>query len=108
MIRPIILSKEADRCIGCWIKEEFLAQRLALEYLWMWLAAFLMLVLYGILALVMRGVFTIRKEEEYSDVEDVRSVHLESPMTEEERQQSKAIANLMLLYAPISLDTIRR
>lgn len=105
-IAPLVYNRDGRLYYGdtnywCWIKEEFLAQRLALEYLWMWLAAFLMLVLYGILALVMRGVFTIRKEEEYSDVEDVRSVHLESPMTEEERQQSKAIANLMLFYPAV-------
>jgi hypothetical protein len=41
---------------GCWITAKYPAQRLALEYIWMWLAAFLHIILYALIALVIQGV----------------------------------------------------
>ncbi|ESK97967.1 hypothetical protein Moror_905 [Moniliophthora roreri MCA 2997] len=39
----------------CWITEQYAEERIGLEYLWMWLAAFMNLVCYVLIALVLKG-----------------------------------------------------
>ena len=72
---------------GCWIKSEFKTEQIVTEYLWVWLAAFLMAILYTIMFAVMRGWLNIDKDGAGQPAETE---------TEEDRE-SKAIANLMLL-----------
>ncbi|KAE9408213.1 hypothetical protein BT96DRAFT_1013670 [Gymnopus androsaceus JB14] len=43
----------------CWITGDYSFERIALEYLWLWLAAFVNLVCYGIMALVVKGVLLV-------------------------------------------------
>jgi hypothetical protein len=44
-----------DTDLWCWITEDFPVQRIALEYFWMWFTSLLNIVLYCILALVIKG-----------------------------------------------------
>ena len=74
---------------GCWIKDTFKKEQIVTEYLWMWLAAFLMAILYTIMFAVMRGWFTIGMVR--------HGTGLPAGMEAEEDKKSKAIANLMLL-----------
>src|SRR5260221_13441009 len=48
---------------GCWIKPNYLAAQIVTEYLWVWLAGFVMLVLYSINFLLMRGWIGEKKSE---------------------------------------------
>jgi hypothetical protein len=74
---------------GCWIKSEFETEQIVTEYLWMWLAAFLMAILYTIMFIVMRGWFTIGRLR--------HGTGQPAEMEAEEDTESKAIAILMLL-----------
>jgi len=44
----------------CWITSQYPAQRIALEYFWMWFTALLNIVLYVPIALVLKGIITVR------------------------------------------------
>jgi hypothetical protein len=44
-----------DTGYWCWITKEFDDERVALEYLWLWTAAFISLLCYGGMALIIRG-----------------------------------------------------
>jgi len=74
---------------GCWIKGEFNTELIVTEYLWVWLAAFLMAILYTIMFVVMRGWFVVDGPG--------NGAGQPAEMETEEDQESKAIANLMLL-----------
>lgn len=102
---------------GCWIGNNYGTEKVIFEYLWLWIAAFIMLVLYGLTALVMRGILVIKDESE--DDSEGRSKlmwnfrretakrsdkkhHAETGLGQidvegEERHQAKVVANLMLL-----------
>ncbi|KAJ3854086.1 hypothetical protein EV368DRAFT_63564 [Lentinula lateritia] len=43
----------------CWITGHYGFERIALEYFWLWLAAFINLVCYGIMALVVKGILVV-------------------------------------------------
>jgi hypothetical protein len=43
----------------CWITAKFTNERIGLEYLWLWLACFLNIILYVFLALVIKGVVIV-------------------------------------------------
>ena len=51
---------QADYVIntGCWINPYYRNAQLSTEYVWMWVSAFTMAILYGIMFLVMRGFIT--------------------------------------------------
>ncbi|TFK44173.1 hypothetical protein BDQ12DRAFT_672519, partial [Crucibulum laeve] len=68
----------------CWVNERFLTERIMSEYLWMWLSAAVMTILYGVMFLVMRGVISIGEEDEVAE--------------SDEDKKSKGIATLMLYY----------
>ncbi|TFK38107.1 hypothetical protein BDQ12DRAFT_683986 [Crucibulum laeve] len=91
-----------DTDYWCWIREEFKVERIVFEYLWMWLSAFIMLVLYGIIALVMRGILVVEDGVHWHTKKD----HVKPDLSGAEEddvyeKQSKAIANLMLFYPAI-------
>lgn len=60
---------------GCWIDPWYKTEQIITEYLWMWVSAIVMLVLYGIMFFVMRR----------------------SPEPEEEAIEDQTIAKMMLL-----------
>lgn len=90
-----------------------MTQKIVFEYLWMWLSAFIMLILYGIIAIVMRGILVIGDESGNQSRWKLKwnwsGKHREEggwgngdqmsidDGEDEERRQAKAIANLMLL-----------
>jgi len=79
---------------GCWIKSEFKTEQIVTEYLWVWMAALLMAILYTIMFIVMRGWFIIDNGVHwYTNYGQRQPTEVET----EEEQESKAIANLMLL-----------
>ena len=44
---------------GCWITQAYPGQRIALEYFWMWMAAFMNILLYIPITLVLKGFMTV-------------------------------------------------
>ncbi|KAF9010729.1 hypothetical protein BDQ17DRAFT_1421071 [Cyathus striatus] len=48
-----------DTGYWCWVNEEFRISQLTSEYLWMWSSAALMLILYGMMFLAMKGIVTV-------------------------------------------------
>lgn len=81
---------------GCWIRPEFKTERIVCQYLWMWAAGGIMVVLYGLIAIVMRGIIVI--EDGIHLAKNRSHVNLNSTATDaEEDRASKAIANLMFL-----------
>lgn len=44
---------------GCWITQNYPGQRIGLEYLWMWMAAFLNILLYIPITLVLKRFITV-------------------------------------------------
>lgn len=100
-------TKLCNMILGCWIHKEYDTEQIIFEYLWMWIAAFTMLILYGIIALVMRGTLVINgKKWKFNWNQSARESQrdrlgmdmLDLDEQGEEERQSKAIANLMLLY----------
>ncbi|KAF8889635.1 hypothetical protein BD779DRAFT_323283 [Infundibulicybe gibba] len=83
----------------CWIREEFTTERIVLEYLWLWLAAGIMLVLYGIIAAVIRGFITI--EDGQVQIGRQEAALEANEEEQEEEKQAKDVANLMLFYPAI-------
>lgn len=51
----VLINVYVDPRLGCWITSNYPAQRIALEYAWMWTAAFTNLVLYIPITLVLKG-----------------------------------------------------
>lgn len=47
-----LVVKSLTPLIGCWITEDYPVQRIVLEYMWMWITAFLNFLLYIPMALV--------------------------------------------------------
>ncbi|PPQ78887.1 hypothetical protein CVT24_012274 [Panaeolus cyanescens] len=82
----------------CWITSKYSTERIVTEYLWVWLSAFVMVVLYGAMFLVMRGWVIIDEGvhwyKNYQESSDNSYEHVES----EETRRTKAIANSMLYY----------
>jgi len=95
----------------CWIGNNYRTEKIVFEYMWMWLAAFIMLIIYGITALVMRGILTIGDESQrngrwrlgwsWSGRKRTRQAFLDDENEEKEMRQAKAIANLMLFYPAV-------
>jgi len=49
-------KRDTEICLaGCWITKDFSKQRIALEYFWLWLAAFGNIIIYASLFLVVKG-----------------------------------------------------
>lgn len=52
---PKVLFLIPVRTAGCWITDHFEDERIALEYFWMWLAAMGNIVIYVLLAFLVKG-----------------------------------------------------
>ncbi|KAK0449785.1 uncharacterized protein EV420DRAFT_1750560 [Desarmillaria tabescens] len=84
----------------CWIRDEYSVERIALEYLWLWIALAVMVILYGLIALVMRGFIVLDEGIHFMTQRNRRWQDLTAADDEDERQ-SKAVANLMLFYPAV-------
>jgi len=86
----------------CWVRVEFRVLQLVTEYIWLWVSLGLMIILYTIMFAVMRGWFIVDNGiwywyRNYMPRHDgVQPV--EDP---QEEKESKAIANMMLLYPAV-------
>ncbi|KAF8068761.1 hypothetical protein FPV67DRAFT_1652217 [Lyophyllum atratum] len=95
----------------CWIGDNYMKEKIIFEYLWMWLAGFIMLIIYGMTAIVMRGILVVGDESErsgrwglrwnWSGRKRTRQAFVDDNGEEEEERQAKAIANLMLFYPAV-------
>ncbi|KAG5646751.1 hypothetical protein DXG03_002433 [Asterophora parasitica] len=98
----------------CWISNEYQKEKIVFEYLWMWLAAFIMLTLYGIIALVMRGILVVGDDSRehsrwrfrcrwnWTGRQRARQELAEyDEEDEEEARQARTVANLMLFYPAV-------
>ena len=79
--------------LGCWILPQFKAEQIVTEYLWVWLAGFFMIILYGIMFAIIRGWFNIDHGIHWRN-QSVRNIlDIES----DDDKKIKAVANSMLL-----------
>ncbi|KIK70868.1 hypothetical protein GYMLUDRAFT_148385 [Collybiopsis luxurians FD-317 M1] len=95
----------------CWITSSYGFERIALEYFWMWLAAFINLLCYGIMALVVKGALVAdgtrfryigRKSRRKHSLGMLNSVNL----TGADRAETNAIALHMLFYPLIYIFAV--
>ncbi|KAF5356978.1 hypothetical protein D9756_006623 [Leucocoprinus leucothites] len=89
----------------CWIRRKYLADQIGLEYLWMWLTALIQIILYGLMALVMRGFLVaegamLRPRTRDDALKKMESQGSTSDIDEDERE-SRITANLLLFYPAI-------
>jgi len=95
-IRPLI---DIIQPKGCWIKPTYLAAQIVTEYLWVWLAGFVMLVLYSINFLLMRGWIGERRPEEPVENYELNAIRDEGAAEEQlrnEAERTKRVAKKML------------
>jgi len=85
-----------DTGYWCWITQDHPIERIAGEYVWLWISFFVMIGLYVFMFLVMRGIVKMP-----NDVDD-------GGMTEEEQEEKHElnIAYLMLFYPAVYLICI--
>ncbi|KAF9008169.1 hypothetical protein BDZ89DRAFT_549145 [Hymenopellis radicata] len=86
----------------CWITEDFGTQRIALEYLWLWVAAFGNIICYFFIALVIKGYILvdagrIRRRRRSDPNLDAMSASM---------SRSSAIAMQMLFYPAVYLIAV--
>ncbi|KAK0494649.1 hypothetical protein EDD18DRAFT_351837 [Armillaria luteobubalina] len=84
----------------CWIRDEYGVERITLEYLWIWITLAVMFIIYGLIALVMRG-FIIVDEGVHFMIHGNRVRQDLTAADDEDERQSKAVANLMLIYPAV-------
>ncbi|KAJ2922562.1 hypothetical protein H1R20_g14516, partial [Candolleomyces eurysporus] len=89
-----------DTDYWCWITREFQAAQLLTEYVWMWVSAFIMAILYGIMFLVMRGFLIVGNGVRWAKRQDRVKLDLSGGDDEEERA-ARAMANLLLFYPAV-------
>ncbi|KAF9526924.1 hypothetical protein CPB83DRAFT_908130 [Crepidotus variabilis] len=86
----------------CWIRPNWTAELIVTEYLWVWLAAVAMLLIYTVMYCVMRGWFDIGRSA------DLPMTSGNAPTVEdiEEARQTKAIAKMMLYFPAVYIVTV--
>ncbi|KAF9270130.1 hypothetical protein L218DRAFT_952323 [Marasmius fiardii PR-910] len=92
----------------CWITEPFPEERIALEYLWMWVAAFVNLTCYVAIAFVLKGIMIIEEGRIYfrrppkgHDWQVLTRLSGNS-----EKSRGKSVALQMLFYPLIYIVTV--
>ncbi|KAK7468778.1 hypothetical protein VKT23_003279 [Stygiomarasmius scandens] len=94
----------------CWITTDYNAERIGLEYAWMWTAALVNIFCYMVIALVIKGVMIvdggrIRFRRRSRPRDSVSSIFRQHPLRGEAKQ-ANAIAMQMLFYPLIYLITV--
>ncbi|PPQ92973.1 hypothetical protein CVT25_000174 [Psilocybe cyanescens] len=89
-----------DTGYWCWILQEFKTEQIVTEYLWVWSAGILMVILYSIMFVVMRGWVVLDEGVHWYKNYRPKHPNLAVPETEEDKA-SKEIANLMLFYPAV-------
>jgi len=89
----------------CWITEAFQTEKIVTEYLWVWVAAGVMGILYTIMFAVMRGWFIIDDGIYWHENYNPSDEGVEEIETEDDKKM-KAIANLLLFYPLVYIFTI--
>ncbi|KAJ8508049.1 hypothetical protein ONZ45_g9638 [Pleurotus djamor] len=97
----------------CWISDKYPSERIGLEYLWLWAAAFIQIVIYAFLALVLRGIVVVEKgrigwgKRSGSHDDDNSSVYgYVNDAQDEETKVANARAMQMLFYPLVYLITV--
>lgn len=86
----------SNRCLillGCWILPQFQAEQIVTEYLWVWLAGFFMIILYGIMFAIIHRWFNIVHGIRWHNRPAGDTLDMES----DDDKKIKAVANSMLL-----------
>ncbi|KIM46622.1 hypothetical protein M413DRAFT_23015 [Hebeloma cylindrosporum] len=108
----IVHMKERERIYGdvgywCWVRPKFKGLQLATEYIWLWGSLMVLAILYSIMFFVMRGWFIVDNgvwywHKNYIPRDDPGQLVEET----QEEKESKAIANMLLLYPVVYLISI--
>ncbi|RXW18068.1 hypothetical protein EST38_g7786 [Candolleomyces aberdarensis] len=93
-------SYYGDTDYWCWVRRDFQASQLLSEYVWMWVSAFIMAILYGIMFLVMRGFLIVGNGVRWAKRQNRVKLDLSGGDDEEERA-ARAMANLLLFYPAV-------
>jgi hypothetical protein len=93
--------------IGCWITARYPSQRIALEYLWLWIAAFVDLIVYASLALILKGFVVVNKGSIHftTSEERVQRQFMTSQSTTR-RRDSNSVAMRLLFYPAVYIITV--
>ncbi|KAJ2919934.1 hypothetical protein MD484_g438, partial [Candolleomyces efflorescens] len=87
--------------IGCWISKDRTAARILSQYLWVWLSALIMCILYGIMFLVMRNVIVVGKNGINLAKKQRRVRPLIVTTDYEEEKACRELANVLLFYPAV-------
>lgn len=89
---PLLVSALLQVSSGCWITSDYPVQRIVLEYLWLWITAFLNFILYIPLALVLFFNATVV-------IKGGRVRFVKNPMSwRDDGRAEKTVAVKMLVY----------
>jgi len=89
----------------CWITKDFSKQRIALEYFWLWLAAFGNIIIYASLFLVVKGIIVVRGSKIHLRGRKDRYYNRYAT-PRDEGNKSSAIAMQMLFYPAVYIVTV--
>jgi len=81
----------------CWILPQFQAERIVTEYLWVWLAAFFMTILYGIMFAIIHQWINVAHGIQWYNQPPGDTLDMDS----DDEKKIKAVANSMLLYPAV-------
>jgi hypothetical protein len=93
--------------IGCWITSRYRTQQIVLEYLWLWIAAFVDLVVYASLALIFKGFIIVNRGSiRFTTSEDRVRRQFISSLSTSRRLDSNSAAMRMLFYPAVYIITV--
>ncbi|KIM75363.1 hypothetical protein PILCRDRAFT_827270 [Piloderma croceum F 1598] len=91
----------------CWITARYPSQRIALEYLWLWITAFVDLVVYASLALILKGFIIVNRGSiRFTTSEDRVQRQFTSSQSTSRRQDSNSVAMRLLFYPAVYIITV--
>jgi hypothetical protein len=93
--------------LGCWITSHYSRERIGLQYIWLWIAAFVDVILYAFLALVVKG-FIIVNGGSIRVTTGEERVHksLTSQRSGGSRDVTTTVAIGLLFYPAVYLVTV--
>ncbi|KIM86585.1 hypothetical protein PILCRDRAFT_815818 [Piloderma croceum F 1598] len=96
-----------DTQYWCWITSRYLSQQIALEYLWLWIAAFVVLVVYASLALILKGFIVVKRGSiRFTTSEDRVKRQFTSSHSTSRRLDSNSVAMKLLFYPAVYIITV--